>query len=294
MKLNLLPTYVSREKQLRSAIVISALIALLSVGAAVGMIITSQNELQAKKEQARAVEPRAQQVVAISKQPAVILTNAQGIIRNINLADAMNAHNAKFPDLYDEVRAYIPSFYRIWNINAQPSGADSVVVTMTGALRSYQQYADLMLALMRIDGAVSVSRSGYQIVDPYVPQLTPEDQAGKPIRPGEQPIPDDPLERLQYFIARGQSTGFMNVGNYGTADPTLVRGAMPDYSTVTVSVILQGPRRNLQPPDPISTLSTPLAGGAPAPGGGAPPGGGGPPRVPGAGRGNMIGDDLER
>jgi hypothetical protein len=158
---------------------------------------------------------------------------------------------------------------------------------MTGVLSSYQQYADLMLALMRVQGATSVSRSGYILIDPIVPNLTPEDQIGRPRPENAAPIPDNPLQRLEYFQSQGSTTGFAGAGNFGTGND-LTRGAMPRDSIVTVTLVVAG--HDLRVPDARATLS---ASGGATPAGGPPTGAapGGPPagRPPGPGGGGADG-----
>jgi hypothetical protein len=205
------------------------------------------------------------------------LPEVAALMKNVSLAQAMIAHNDKYPDLYNSLRRYIPPFYRLTSMSASPASDTQSVMTLTGTLTSYQQYADLMLALMRNPEAVSVSRSGYQADEAYVPQITEIDQLGRPRKPGETPIPDDPLQRLAFFEAQGaQQAGFTGVGNFGTGNDN-TRQAMPGESLVTVQVILNHP---LQVPNPSATLG---AGGTQ--GGGAPGGGGGRGGPMGAGPG---------
>ncbi|MCB8933622.1 MAG: hypothetical protein M9921_06395 [Fimbriimonadaceae bacterium] len=294
MKLNLLPSSVSKGKQTQTAIVLSALIAVIGIVGAVGMISASRNERANAINEAENARPRAELAASTSKYADEVISQARVILININLAEAMKNHNTVYPDLYDEVRRYIPAFYRVTSMQATPGGADTTVVTMNGVLASYQQYADLMLALYRIPGAQTVSRTGYQYTSPFVPGLTPVDQTGRPVAPGQGPIPDDPLARLDYFIAQGTVTGFTGTGGFGTGPG--VRGAMPGESAVTVSVVLQ---RNSQTPNPRATLAGIGSVAPPAPGGfpGAPPAGGGvspagAPAVP-AGRGGPPRDRFD-
>lgn len=273
MKLNLLPTYVSKEKQGRFAVLGSAVLAVVGLLAMLFLIRSSREAVQVQQDRINAAKPDADRAVAISKQADDVMNQARGLILNMNLADAMNAHSKVYPDLYDEVRKYIPSFYRISSLNAVPNGAESVTVTMTGYLSSFQQYADLMVALLRIPGATAVSRSGFQLNDPLVPNVVPEDKVGRPIKPGEPRIPDNPMDRLDLQIANAQLTGFVGAGGFGTTDRPIVRGAMPNQSTVTVAVVIAG--KDIQTPDPRGTLAqastlwgapaaTPAGGTAPA------------------------------
>lgn len=262
MKLNLLPTYVSKEKSAKTALVFSVLIAALAILAAVWMRVSSRQSLADAKELARSHMEQAAAAVRTSKEADSIIQSARGIIVNMDLAQAMMTHNAKYPALYDEIRRYVPSFFRVMSMNAAPNGPENCVVTLQGVVRTYQEYADVMLALLRIPDAQAVSRNGYQIVDQTVPSLIEQDQTGRPIRPGEANIPDDPVARLDYFLSRGRQDGFTGVGGFGT-DGLEPRGAMPDWSEITVTVAL---KRNLQAPDHRATLAAANTGGAPAPG----------------------------
>ncbi len=265
MKLNLLPTYVSKEKQAQTGIVLGVLFAVVGIAAAVGMIVISKGERDRAFEEMESKKPAHLQVVAISKAADTVITQAKPIITNINLAEAMTAHNTVYADLFDQIRQYIPSFYRLTSISATPVSAEGASVNLTGVIQTQQQYADLMLALLRIPGVVNVSRDGYQIVSAQVPALTAEDQSGRPLKPGEGQIPDDPEQRLNYYIAQGQLTGFLDVSGFG-GEPGQ-RGPMPDWSVVNITVVL--PAR-LMTPNPRATLASGTAAPGPA-AAGAPP-----------------------
>ena len=114
-----------------------------------------------------------------------------------------------------------------------------------------------------------------------VPGLSPEDQVGKPKRPNDPVIPDDPLQRLAYYQAQASTQTYTGTGNFGSPD-TALRLAGPDSSLFEVTLTMDA---NLQAPDVATTLKS--GGGAAATGGsfpGGPPTGafpGGPPGVPG-------------
>ena len=268
MKLNLLPTHVSKEAQNKVAVVVSVLVALVGVAAAVYMVIVPAAREKELDGQILTERDTYNKLVAKSAQAQAVINEAQMVIRNINLAGKMLEHSDEYPNLYDDVKGYIPSFFRVHTMRAQPSGAGSTVVTMTGVIKTYQQYADLMMALLKNPEVASVARTGFQNIDPSVPALTPGDQRGKPIRPGEAPIPDDPLARLDYLIAQGRVTGYTGTGGFGTTD-TGARRAMPNWSEITVVMVL---RRDLQTPNPRATLSQQgsAPGGPPGPGNAAP------------------------
>lgn len=264
MKLNLLPTYVSKEKQGRFAVVGSFLLAAAGFALMFLMAKTSREAVQVQQDRINAAKPDADRSVQTSKQADDVMDQARGLILNMNLAEAMNSHSTVYADLYDDVRKYIPGFFRISAMNAVPNGAESATVTMTGYLSTFQEYADLMVALLKIPGATAVSRSGFQLNDPIVPNLIPQDQKGRATKPGEPRIPDNPMDRLDLQIAQAQVTGFQGAGGFGTTVTPMVRGAMPTQSTVTVAVVING--KNLQTPDPRATLAgaASLWGGAPA------------------------------
>ena len=200
---------------------------------------------------------RAQEAQSISQKADAIMSseNVALVVRNINLAQAMEAHSKVYPELYNMVRGYIPSFFRLTSLSAAPAGATTSTVTMTGTITTYQQYADVMLALWRMPGAISVSRTGYQLNDPYIPGLTPQDQIGRAVSPNEGNLPDDPMQRLAAMESNAQPNSYQNVGNFG-GDPTLTRGAMPTESLVTIQVTLN---KDIETPDPRATLSSPVS-----------------------------------
>src|SRR5688572_31104310 len=154
MKLNLLPTYVGKERAARSAILMSCIFALAGIGAAIFMITSSREARRKAEEDMVSWQARAAAAVAESKKADLIVQNARVLILNTNLATAMNKHNFDYVDLYNTVRRYIPGFFRLTSMSAQPAGEDSVV-TLQGVIQTQQQYADLMLALLRIPGAKS-------------------------------------------------------------------------------------------------------------------------------------------
>lgn len=259
MKLNLLPTYVSREKQIRNAVLLSLALAALGIGASAWMIKKSQDDLRAARARVVSLQPQAAEAVAISKNADVIVGQSAQLMSNIQLANAMLMHSDVYPNLYNDVKLYIPGFFRATSLNAASGGANATTVTMQGVIRTFQQYADMNLALLRMPGANTVSRQGYQIRDMFVPPLTREDQVGRPIRPGEPRLPDEPLDRLDVLIANARDDGFVGAGGFGTiSEPPFTRGAMPDWSTVTFQINLN---RDIQVPDPRGSILGGAGGG---------------------------------
>lgn len=301
MKLNLLPTYVSKGKTSRSGLLLGIVILVACIGFASFLYTKAAADLDKSKEGVADAEAAAQKAKDISDLADKVITSPSsvGLLRNTNLAKAMLDHNPAYPKLYDDVKVNIPSFFRVNSMSAASTGPGTSTVTLVGVLDTYQQYADLMLALLRMPKVTSVSRAGYARNLPYVPAPTPEDQYGKPRKPGEAPIPDDPLKRLDYFESQGAVTGYLGAGGFGSGQPGL-RGPMPTSQQITVTLTLA---RDLQTPDPRGTLASGGAassggsGGGPGATGGAAPGGGGrgapPSPAPSAAGGGTTGGSEE-
>jgi len=251
---------------MRNGIIVGVILAAVGVFACTTMISKANKDLQDAQQEAVNAKPNAEQAVAIAASADTIIAKAQGVILNINLADAMNAHNAVYPDFYNQVKMYIPNFFRINSLSAVPNDGATCTVTMNGVVQTYQQYADLMLALLRIPGAQAVSRNGYQLNDLYVPPLIEQDQVGRPILPGKARLPDKPIDRLDVLISEAHENGFTGTGGFGTPGSPRVRGAMPEWSAITVAVVVS---KNLTTPDPRATLAG--AGAAFGAAGGAAP-----------------------
>lgn len=275
MKLNLVPVTVSRGAKTRGAWVFAiGFIILCGVGC-VFMIITSQAALKEARDKVVAEREKANRAYATSKQAETDILLATESVRNTALAKSMISSNSLYPAFYQDLFRYIPPFFRVIQIRAVPTSAETVTVTMTGTLTSYQQYADLMLALLRDPNVARVGRLGYVKDDLYVPALQPLDQQGKPHRPTEGPIPDDPLQRLAYFQDQGaqRPNGYTGEGNFGSADSS-ARFAKPGDSRIDVNIEMKG---KLQVPDPTATLLSvkgAAAGATATPGAGAPTGAG--------------------
>ncbi|MDX2064651.1 MAG: hypothetical protein SFX74_02795 [Fimbriimonadaceae bacterium] len=288
MKLNLLPTTVSAGNKARAAWIGSIVLAIVGIAAGVGLTVVSQQQLRDAKAREADLRPQADAVVSLANQADEVIAKAADIVRNSNLAKEIIDHNDKYTTLYDKILPRIPAFYRVTSISATPTSATTATVTIDGVMDTYQQYADLMIAMLRIEGVQTVSRSGYVNRAYVVPGLTEVDQYGRP-RPNtsQEPIPDNELQRLAYYERQAATQGFDGVGGFG--DPnTQLRGAGPNSSAVRVVLNIEAP---LQVPDIRGALSSSgggaAAGAAPAGAGafGAPGGLGGPgggQRGPGA------------
>ena len=285
MKLNLLPTTEKKSRQGRTGVLVGTLIV---VGSIIGYAALTFIPAKALNDSKAAIGDLPQQVAtadATAKSADVVIASAADVIKNAQLAKAMIDHNDDYIKLYDDVKRYIPPYYRLQSIQATPLSATQSQVTLTGTLAGYQRYADLMLALYRFKDAQSILRSGYNLDDPIVPALTPADQTGKMRRQNEAPVPDDGLERLAYFQGEASSapSGYLGTGGYGSGQSD-VRGALPNASVVTIQMVVN---RNLQTPLAADTLRGGAGGAAPATG--FPGGPGGPGGLPGGFPGRPAG-----
>src|SRR5690242_233518 len=129
MKLNLLPTYVSKEKQSKAAWVIAILVVIVAIGLSLAMITMSAKSLSDAKAAADELRPQADAVVALANQADTIIAAAAPIITNTNLAQTMIKHNGDYPHLYDTVRPWVPSFFRVTSMSATPNGPTSTTVS---------------------------------------------------------------------------------------------------------------------------------------------------------------------
>lgn len=254
MKLNLLPSSVSRGKQVKGAIFVSVLIALASIGMSVLMVTTSTKHLEIAQAKAAEMKAAVDQDVQIAAQAETIMADPQlaNVVRQTNLARAMNRHNFVYPQFYSEVFPYIPGFFRVNSMSVTPVNGDTVTLNLQGVIRDRYQYADLMLALLRIPGSTSVTRSGFNLENPRVTPLNENDQNGRTIIPGEPVLPEDPIQRVNAMINRGSVTHYEGRGGFGAGDPNAPRGAMPGSTVINVSVVMP---RNLFAPNPRATLA---------------------------------------
>lgn len=259
MKLNLLPTSVSREKTVRRAVVIAVLLSLVSILLSVGMIVTSKKDLDEAKAAALEIKPQAEQVATLAATADTIITQAEPYLRNVGLVAAIDQHVDVYPKFYGSLLPYIPSFFRVITMQATPIDANTVNVNLVGVIKGQTMYNDLKFALLRIPGVNSIQPSPIGSDDLIVPNLTPQDETGRIRKQSEPTVPDDPLDRLNLFLSRGGETNYLNTGNFGSGTPQ-PRQAMPNYNVVTVAFTMPG---NLQTPDVRATLAA--AGAAPAP-----------------------------
>ena len=273
MKLNLLPSDVAKKGTATGMWFVAGLLAIASIVLAVGMVFMSRKAKDEAKQAAQSQMQAAANAVATAQVAEKQVALASVINRNQKLAEAMNAHNRKYVDLYRDVLRYVPSYYRLTSISAQPSGEGACTVNLTGQIETFSRYADVAIAMWKVPDVTGVTRAGYTIDEPSVLPLTEADQRGSYVKPGENALPSDPLARLDEMISRAanEPRGFQNLGNFGSTAPDQ-RGPMPGWSTVTMTINLA---RDIRTPDPRATLSS-----SPAPGGAV-----GAPGTPGQGFG---------
>ena len=254
MKLNLLPKTVDTSGRAKFALFGGFLVFAGSLAAAFVMAKTSQDQLDKVNAKLEEVKPNYAKVVAVATEADTMMTAPQvrQVVVNTALAKSMLGASRVYPDFYDGVKSYIPAFFRITQMSASPIDATSSTLSLTGTVKNAQEYADLMLALMRIPGATSVTRAGFQAEDVIVPALSENDQVGKPRKESEAAIPDDPLERLQYFTDQSVPTGYLNSGNFGITEPGTTKTVRPNESLISVVVTVP---KDLRVPNPRATIT---------------------------------------
>src|SRR5258708_38119293 len=126
MKLNLVPTHVAKEKASGGAIFVMLLLIFVGIVGAVLMVVTSNKTLSDAKDAEKDALDRAARVKATSDQADALMANSKthAIVRNVNLAEAMSKHSTSYPDLYDMLRLYVPSYYRVTSMAASTGGED--------------------------------------------------------------------------------------------------------------------------------------------------------------------------
>ncbi|MBL8086726.1 MAG: hypothetical protein JNM85_01490 [Chthonomonas sp.] len=307
MKLNLLPKYVTQGARGRTFLVLGLLLAIGGAALAGFMSVYSSGKREAAKVEMDEAKVQADAVVALAQSAEAKAAQGTEVKRNLDLYKAMTAQNTKYTEFYRSIQPYIPSYMRVNAMSVRPASETGCLLTVTGVLQTYQQYADTALALLRIPGAVQVSRSTFDLNDTYVPGLDATDNIGLPhlVKAGRIPPfmrPDGskgPDERIAYLVeqAKDANDGFTGAGNFGTGTRDAKR-AMPKWSEVTFGVVLNMdpsipadkqlnydfrtpvPRASLAPVGPGSAAPPAAAGPGLLPAGGAPPAG-----VPGGGPG---------
>jgi len=166
MKLNLLPKTVAKGVAAKFAFTVMLLLVIANLAIAFVLNQSYRSRLQSLEDWAASVQPSADRVVQASKEADEIIAGARIVLTNTELVQAMNEANHKYPDLYDELRQYIPAFFRVRTITAASTGANASTVTLVGYLQTFQQYADVVIALLRHPDVIAVGRSGFNPVPP--------------------------------------------------------------------------------------------------------------------------------
>lgn len=260
MKLNLLPKTVDTSGRAKFAFVGGFLMFAGSLVAAFAMAKVSGDQLTKVNEKLAEIKPNYDKVVKVATEADTMMSapEVKQAVVNASLAKAMLASSRIYPDFYDGVKTYIPAFFRITQMSANAVDDKTSTLNLTGTVKNAQEYADLMLALLRIPGATTVSRAGFQAEDVVVPALSEIDQQGRPRKESEAPIPDEPLERLQYFTDQSVPTGYLNSGNFGITEPGTTKTVRPGESLISVVVTVP---KDLRVPNPRATI-TALGGAA--------------------------------
>lgn len=275
MKLNLVPATAKRGAQMRTFVIMSVLLVLLSLLGTGFMIWSSGNRLNDAKAASAAAKPAADEAVAQAQYAQQILDSTALVVTNKNLTTEMAEHNKKYTAFYAKAQQYVPSFMRLTSMSVSPVTETTCLLRLGGVIQTAQQYADLPLALLRMPGARLVSRNGFEGTYDRVLPLTEEDQIGLTQRANEEaPLPIDPEERLNELIARANAgtTGFENISNFGSFTESS-RGAMDRWSNVNMTVLLDSTGLTLPPgwnfdfrvPNPTPTIAgSAVQGAAPA------------------------------
>jgi len=165
MRLNLLPRATRKRTAGMPVFFLMLLLVLLNFAAAWVLKTNTSNELAALKEEQTLKEQEADKVRRTAAQADEIISSAKIVLTNTALVGQIESANIAYPDLYDELMDYVPSFFRVRSLTASSSGENATVV-IQGYMRTFQQYSDMMIALLRFPGAVSVGRSGFGPVAP--------------------------------------------------------------------------------------------------------------------------------
>lgn len=113
------------------------------------------------KDEVAAKEVLAKEVVDTAASADTILAGSKIVLTNSELVKQIDNSNGKYPRLYNTLKSYIPPFVRVRSISAASAGPEQSVVTIQGYLKTFQQYSDVMISLLRFPGCAAVGRSGF-------------------------------------------------------------------------------------------------------------------------------------
>lgn len=161
MKLNLIPKTAARGAASKTMFTVMLIAVIASFVLAFLYNRSLQATLQSWKDDTAAMLPSAQEVVRASKEADEIVAKARIVLTNTALYNEIETRNNAYPDLYDEIKQYIPSFFRVNSMQASSNGEAGSTMVINGTLRTFQQYSDVMIALLRCPLVVAIGRAGY-------------------------------------------------------------------------------------------------------------------------------------
>ena len=161
MKLNLLPKTAARSAQSRTAVFAMAGLVVATLAGTLLYASQVSKTLAGYQEEVAAKEILAKEVVDTAASADTILAQSKIVLTNTALVNAVDVSNGKYPRLYNTLKGYIPAFMRVRSISAASAGPEQSVVTIQGYLRTFQQYSDVMISLLRFPGCSAVGRSGF-------------------------------------------------------------------------------------------------------------------------------------
>jgi Tfp pilus assembly protein PilN len=250
MKINLLKKNIAHNEN-QNRVIIAMVAAVLCCACicfvAVQYLSSQFNNLQEEVAQS---ETQVAYAYMTSKKADEIIKSGTYIQRNTNLFQSIQNHNHAYVDLYKKVMDYIPAFFRLIEISATPQNQNECLVKMVGIVRSYQEYANLMIAFSRMPNLIKVYRKGFEPKEKYVPGLIKEDQRGTPIQQGGNRIPSE--VSLESRMAYEQSAKSEAIPGQSTGETNVV-SAFSDESEITVYLLLG--QTNMKVPNPYLTLT---------------------------------------
>lgn len=161
MRLNLLPKTAARSVQSRTAFVVMLALVVLTLAGTLLYSVSVSRTLANYTTEVDAKEALAREVVDTAASADTILAGARIVLTNSELVRQIDNSNGKYPRLYNTLKGYIPAFMRVRSLSAAASGPDQSVVTIQGYLKTFQQYSDVMISLLRFPGCSAVGRSGF-------------------------------------------------------------------------------------------------------------------------------------
>lgn len=161
MKLNLLPKTAARSAQSRTAFLLAAAAVVLTLAGSMYYSYITTVTLDGYKEEVAAKQVLADQVVQTAASADTILAGSRIVLTNTDLVREIDSANGAYPRLYNTLKGYIPAFLRVRSLSAASAGPEQSVVTIQGYLKTFQQYSDVMISLLRFPGCSAVGRSGF-------------------------------------------------------------------------------------------------------------------------------------